>query len=429
MQAKPTSTAAIPLRFFSASSERRPEAATDDGVVRGIDAVRACGNAHGLVDTHLPILAGVAQREKVAFGVRPVNRLATQLIRLGYPTKGLSIKGKSADWGPMAGLIPVSQRFSKLAGAPEQIERSNQQVQDCIRKRHATSVPLCLGTARLKTLVEKGVIRIEGTLGREDIQMFAEKNGRQHVFVGHLTTVDGVADYAISSEGAPVNVLATIGTARQASRPMTADYDLLLFAVPIEEFGSEDTYRPSPVGASRFKSLVRQVAKKLHDAAYAEGLSGAANQIDRDNSQSPRVADYTVASLLDHGVSSPRMDAFILRINHALGRTDADRLVQHSADTHNPYTSPEDNYPSVIFVARKEQASAEVLMVKNKEAAIKVYGELKESGFQFFGNDHWADEMPPESYRRASFSEAKEAIESEVKSPMASEALARKFGS
>lgn len=90
--------------------------ATHPAVVRDVDAVSACGKEHGIVQSHLSILADLAEEHNVVFAFRPVNPLATQLLEQGYPTKGLNVKGKSADWGPMAGFIPVSQRFSKLAG-------------------------------------------------------------------------------------------------------------------------------------------------------------------------------------------------------------------------------------------------------------------------------------------------------------------------
>src|SRR5579863_428634 len=34
-------------------------------------------------------------------------------IAAGHPTKPFHVKGKSADWGPQAGLVPLNSEFSK----------------------------------------------------------------------------------------------------------------------------------------------------------------------------------------------------------------------------------------------------------------------------------------------------------------------------
>ena len=95
-----------------------PETATNvAALVCGLDAVSALGSEHGIVISHLAILAALAEELDIVFAFRPVNPLATQLIEQNYPTKNLTIKGKSSDWGPMAGFIPVRQEWSKLAGA------------------------------------------------------------------------------------------------------------------------------------------------------------------------------------------------------------------------------------------------------------------------------------------------------------------------
>lgn len=51
---------------------------------------------------------------KVIIMSRPVNPDATELIISGAATKGMNVKGKSSNWGPQKGYIPVEQRYSKL---------------------------------------------------------------------------------------------------------------------------------------------------------------------------------------------------------------------------------------------------------------------------------------------------------------------------
>jgi toxin LF subunit len=91
-------------------------------ITAGINAVRLCGKEHGMVLDHLQKLADFAEQHNIVFAIRPTNYLATQLIAHGFPTKGIEVKAKSADWGPMAGFIPVHQEFSKLNGNEKAIE-------------------------------------------------------------------------------------------------------------------------------------------------------------------------------------------------------------------------------------------------------------------------------------------------------------------
>lgn len=67
-----------------------------------------------IVPAHGEVFSAVARRRNEIILVRPVNQYSTRLISDNYATKGMGIKGKSADWGPHAGTIPVDPRLSKL---------------------------------------------------------------------------------------------------------------------------------------------------------------------------------------------------------------------------------------------------------------------------------------------------------------------------
>ncbi|MBC7514256.1 MAG: hypothetical protein H7234_07455 [Herminiimonas sp.] len=400
----------------------------DDGIVRGIDAVMQCSEEHGLVRGHLGPLAELAQKRNLAFGIRPVNPFSTRLIELGHPTKGLDIKGKSADWGPMAGLIPVQQKYSKLAGSPDRIEVSNKEVEGCIEEGYAKSLPLTLGIDRLEELIKKGAIRVVGAVGHEDIQILSAMNGQEHVFEGKLTVANGVVDYAILHEKVPVQVLGGIDTAAKTPATMTADYDVLFLGVSLQDFDNRDNARSSPVNRTKEKPLIRQFFGKLAGARDAVALATEISGATGANDHSPRATRGIATSPHDHGVSSARMDEFIPLANFAVGRSDENRVIQHGADTHNPYSVLADNFPSVIFAAQRDQASAKVVMIKNRDAAIKVFTELKVDHFQFSVNKNWAAEMPPESIRRPSFNQAVAVFESVIESPISSPRLSKLFG-
>ena len=68
----------------------------------------------GMVRSHAEQFQAIADQQNVVILGRPVNQDSTPLIEQGAATKGMAIKGKSSNWGPQRGLIPVKQRYSKL---------------------------------------------------------------------------------------------------------------------------------------------------------------------------------------------------------------------------------------------------------------------------------------------------------------------------
>ncbi|MBI3542865.1 MAG: hypothetical protein HY075_06290 [Deltaproteobacteria bacterium] len=79
---------------------------------------------------------------------RPVNSDAYVHMAEGAPTKGMHIKGKSSDWGPHRGFIPVHERYSKLAHVADSKDRElkiakyDEKNRESIEKGYAIPVPL-----------------------------------------------------------------------------------------------------------------------------------------------------------------------------------------------------------------------------------------------------------------------------------------------
>lgn len=68
----------------------------------------------GMVPSHAEAFLNIAVEEDIVILGRPVNPDATPLIANNAATKGMNLKGKSANWGPHKGYIPVNQKYSKL---------------------------------------------------------------------------------------------------------------------------------------------------------------------------------------------------------------------------------------------------------------------------------------------------------------------------
>ena len=68
-----------------------------------------------MVPEHIEEFSKVAQESNSIILFRPVNQHSTALIKGDAATKGMNIKGKSSDWGPQKGLIPIDPMYSKMA--------------------------------------------------------------------------------------------------------------------------------------------------------------------------------------------------------------------------------------------------------------------------------------------------------------------------
>ncbi len=78
------------------------------------DRALAIGRSN-IVPAHAEALSRLAHARNEIILARPVNADSTALIAKNDATKSMHVKGKSADWGPHAGYIPVDQSYSKLA--------------------------------------------------------------------------------------------------------------------------------------------------------------------------------------------------------------------------------------------------------------------------------------------------------------------------
>lgn len=93
----------------------------------------------GMDFRHADAFLAVAKKHHVVILSRPVNPDATELIIRGAATKGMNVKGKSSNWGPQKGYIPVDQRYSKLwrttaaSDRDKEIEKFNQKTKSLLR--------------------------------------------------------------------------------------------------------------------------------------------------------------------------------------------------------------------------------------------------------------------------------------------------------
>lgn len=290
----------------------------------------------GMPDIDQKILAEVAERENVIIGVRPVDEKSKSLIDSKlYSSKGLFVKAKSSDWGPMSGFIPVDQSFAK-ASARRDLDKFNGYAEQSIESGNAVSADLYLNQVRIDELVSKYQSLTALELDAESgMYKTTATNGDQTVtFFLNKVTVESKdlwqVHYMKDGELAPFKVIGD----PVSKQPMTADYDLLTVMYSYAELGPQDKVK-QPLTWEQWKESVtyEDLTPKYKELYDSEVL-------------------YNKKDGASLGVVSDRLKTLKDVINTSLGRTDGLEMVHHGADDANPYAVMADNFPATFFVPK-----------------------------------------------------------------------------
>jgi hypothetical protein len=356
---------------------------------------------------HLVKFQQYAAESDCVIGLRAVDPLATSLIGQGHPTKNFLIKGKSASWGPQAGLICVDQRFSKLEGSDEQkLAKYNAQVQSCIEKKHAHVGPLILGSDRLDVLQNhfaqrdaanpsgESSFRVSDRLPDGSVAIDARgPSGEHYAFVGRPVTQNGRPAYSIEHDGKPLQVLmgAPLDTRVLTDTPqrchlppppnnlpLTADYDLLLIGPSLSELDERDNL---PVPDVSHGVFMKRFARYGDDAKA--NLIRAAEVDLQDPKQFYAAEDPLI------GNASKRIQQMIPEINAALVGPHGQWVVHHNADAGSPASEPAANYPATFFLPRKIGSFDEICVIEDDAGLAELVRQAKDEGYHVPVNPLW----------------------------------------
>ncbi|KVU44462.1 adenylate cyclase [Burkholderia ubonensis] len=353
-------------------------------------------NKTGIVPKHLVELQRFAQEKNCVIGIRPVDPLATGLIESGHPTKGLHVKGKSASWGPQAGLICKDQRYSKLEGRPLEIAEFNKKTLQCIEQRDAVAVPLTICPARLTKLLEDSVIRNLSSENSEGISAFSAQgpSGQIYSFSATRKWHGGESVYEITHEGQPIEVLAPCSGAK----PLTADYDLFVFGPHISDLGPQDnlsipdvTHRQFRERLKRYHSVPRD-PYLIHDYWNKDSFYRSADR--------------------DIGICSTRIRDMIPELNKALVG-DGEPVVHHGADSANPEADSTANYPATFFLPTTIGTFDKVCIINDSRELTQLIRQAKDNGYHIPVNPLWETEV--RTVRSSSYDEARMRIDAMLK--------------
>ncbi|WP_161958135.1 anthrax toxin-like adenylyl cyclase domain-containing protein [Azospirillum palustre] len=174
---------------------------------------------------HAAGFATVANTRKEVIIVRNVNEHAQPWIKMGCPTKDMHIKGKSASWGPHAGLIPEKQEYSKLTDAGD-VKKYNTKVKKLLAEKPpaAKALPLRIPPPNGEP------VTVHANLAPPPSEVM--KVGEHYYRAGppgEKMLSDAVKPVP---DGEPLTVLAD----PVSGMPITADYDLLAIGrIPPED--------------------------------------------------------------------------------------------------------------------------------------------------------------------------------------------------
>ncbi|MHC8397963.1 anthrax toxin-like adenylyl cyclase domain-containing protein [Pseudomonas sp. MDT1-17] len=348
----------------------------------------------GMVLAHLIPLQRVASDFNSIIGFRPVDKLATELIAEGYPTKGFHLKGKSASWGAQAGFICVNQGFSKLENVSnELISKSNEQTQLCISEGHAIAVPLEVPQSRLQHLLKNDMIDHLSLENADGICSFQARgpSGQKYEFEARRQPGDDNVYYRILYNGRPIEVLAPFFD----TRPFTVDYDLLLIGPHISDLGPQDNLQVPDVTHQVFRERLDHYSKMPSHPELRRDYD--------DPTSFYRKSDREI------GNTSERVRHMIPIINQALVG-DGEKLIHHASDTKNPVTDPLSNYPATFVLPIKLGRFNQICMIENEDELSELVLHAKDEGYHVPLHPVWEKEMTPSLNPR--FEDARTALKS-----------------
>ncbi|MEY0999967.1 anthrax toxin-like adenylyl cyclase domain-containing protein [Providencia rettgeri] len=307
--------------YSSINLQLKPLAETSPQVKTGIPA------------SHQRIFTKIASEENIIIGIRPIDAKSTSLIESGkYSSKGLAIKGKSADWGPHSGFIPVQQEFAKKSGRTNS-DKLNLQLQELFQSGKAMSVHLEISTQRIDELRQFSAISPLELINDEGYYRTTSiVDGSEKVFFlkkSADSTLDNWKVYYLENE--QLTDFLVIGDTK-TGKPVTADYDLFSIIFPMSDLEHYINVREMPSWET-WKASVN----------YDE-LSAKEKKLFNNK------AEYDRYEGQDNGVSNKKIKQLKDKMNRQLGRENGFELVHHGADDANPASVMSENFPITFFL-------------------------------------------------------------------------------
>jgi hypothetical protein len=313
-----------------------------------------------LSDLRATLTVAAARNEIIMF--RNTGCWSRPYIERGHPTKPFHVKGKSSDWGPMAGLVPENSEFSK-AYEPKGIQSGIAANRHSIAHNYARPIPLYLSEdfiraelMRPKSSEQRAAIDRVTTPRPDVMYLYCTKptdapGGIRYIFLGRK---GGDGRYEIfsfqrdaaqaaeknlflqESSATPVKVMTVPG----ADKPLTGDYDLFAICPSWNSYGAHDRKMNPALDDPRIAASNLKTQQKA-----ATGNATAIASLARLNA-------VVAAEDPDRGNLTPRISAVIAQLVAAMGGRFP--RVHHNAESGRPFApGAEDGFPLTTFHPRR----------------------------------------------------------------------------
>jgi hypothetical protein len=322
----------------------------------------------------------VATRLNEVIIFRSTGPWSLRWLEKNYPTKNFHVKGKSSDWGPMAGFVPYLGKYSKVGGNAEKEKVGTAYNDDGLKHKYAQKTQLCLTLAELqiqRSTVSNGrtaLTEMQQVENSPDYYLVALRSSDRAKFA-FRAAYDAAGFYRISvypkylplkglayEKPTPLEVM-TSSEVGANNRPMTGDYDLMSVCPAWSNYGErslKDITKPGlnfgrqggvEPGAA-FKAGVNLDAvldMRLNTGLPTQMTAGPNPKAKTFGATGFTAAGYGKAPDLPNAANTPpgrgrehgdmgNISARILRcineLNAAMGQTGPFRRVHHNAESH-----------------------------------------------------------------------------------------------
>jgi hypothetical protein len=313
------------------------------------------------------------------------------------------VKGKSSDWGPQAGLVPLNSEFSK-AFSEGAIKKGIEANKHAIQGNFARPIPLFVGEDFIRTelLVRKGsaqrppIDRV--TTPRAGVMYFfcikpnddPNAPGKPYVLLGRKESGDKYQIFAFPLDAAktrerelflkessaePLLVMTVPG----AELPITGDYDLFAVCPSWGSYGSKDKKMDPTLDDKRQNASVTrteikaQMVPRPHEIAIVQRAQQSLAKINA--AKTPEDPD--------RGNLTPRIAELIGSLTAAMGGRFP--RVHHNAESGRPFApGAEDGFPLTTFHPRRGIGPYQFL-----NATINDVGDLRHYFSAIFANGYY----------------------------------------
>lgn len=341
----------------------------------------------------------VAERRNEIIIFRDTGCWSRPYIAAGHPTKPFHVKGKSSDWGPHAGLVPLNSEFSKAFSAAA-IAKGIALNREAIAGNFARPIPLFISEdfIRRECLVPKasaqrppinrmtaprpGILYFFCSKPNDDPNapgkpyvLFAKK-GKDDLYQIFTFPLNAAQTrerelFLLESKGEPMLVM----TVPSADIPITGDYDLFAICPSWSDYGAKDKKKDPTLDDPRQKASFQRTVAKLNSPNPAVRTMA---ENSRDAIHAARTPEDP-----DRGNLTPRIKDAIEDLVAAMGGHFA--RVHHNAESGRPFApGAEDGFPLTTFHPRRGIGGYNFL-----NATINDIGDLREYFTNIFRDGYY----------------------------------------